>query len=464
MNTKMKISYKQKLYFSILLVFLIFFNVGIMAIATIQNTKNLNMQKETHIQQSNIIIQKIVEDINIVISSRPQSIPLMMQNEGAYLKFNNILFQMLESDNDIVFSSHTSVLEQNNLTSDKIISEIIEINDNKTLLVSTQLKQEYGSYKITLGYDIQWFFDDWDNTISIIIILSLCFSFIIALILYFAINKLTKPLEEIAVLSSKFGEGDFSVRIKNTSNDELGTTAKNFNTMADKLSFQIESLQNINKEKQQLVDDISHEMRTPLTAISGYVQYMQSSVLSEKEYFETLEVINKQALRMQELSEGVLSFASLRGDNNDEIINLESVLEDVYNSYIIKAKNQNTNLNFIYNFDFNITANKVLIESLIGNLIDNSLNANFNIENSFINLTMNKNKIIIEDNGIGMDKETIKKIFTPFFRADKSRSRKSGGAGLGASLCKEIADKYNIKISYQSKLNNGTTVTLDFTS
>ena len=72
--------------------------------------------------------------------------------------------------------------------------------------------------------------------------------------------------------------------------------------------------------------------------------------------------------------------------------------------------------------------------------------------------------IKIQDTGIGMSKETLENIHKPFFRADKSRSRRRGGAGLGAALCKEIADMYDIDIKYTSQLGSGTTVSLTFTT
>ncbi len=460
----MKISYKLKLYFSILSVFLIFFNIGIMAVATIQNTKNLNMQKETYLIQHNIIVQGLARDIGLVISSRPQAIPLIFQEQGTYLKLNDIFFLATESNQNIVYTSFLENIDITDINLDTMKSEIIEINGEKTFISSIKLPKDYNEYTLTTGYSIQWFFDDWQETINIIIVLSFSFSLIISVVLYIAITKLTKPLEELTLATSKFGEGDLSVRAKIYSKDELAITAKNFNVMADKINFQINSLQNSSLEKQRLIDDISHEMRTPLTAIRGYIQYIQTTNLNQDEYFENLDIIDKQADRMQKISEGVLSFANLRSTNEYKIISMQSVLEDVYKSYIIKAKTLNTFLEFTYNEDFNFSANKILMESLIGNLIDNSLNACIDIQHSLITLKLNKNQIIITDNGIGMTNETLENIYQPFFRADKSRSRKRGGAGLGASLVKEICDKYNINIEYQSEINVGTIVILTFTT
>ncbi len=460
----MKLSYKQKLYFSVLGVFLVFFNIGIISVASIQNTKNLNMQKETYIQQNNIIVQQIMQDIDLVISTRPQAIPLIIQEHGNYLYFNDIYLFATENSTNIIYSSFVNDIVVEDISEISVKSEIIEIENEKTFIASTKLDDSFGGYVLTTGYSIQWFFDDWADTINMIVFISFIFSAIIALVLYFAITRLTKPLEELTHATSKFGEGDLSARAKTTSNDELGVTAKNFNIMADKINFQINSLQNSTAEKQRLIDDISHEMRTPLTAIRGYIQYMQTTNLSQEEHFENLDIIDKQADRMQKISEGVLSIANLRGKSVDTKLNMQSVLFDIYNSYIIKAKNQETFLEFKYNDNFEFVANRILIESLVGNLIDNALNATINVRYSKVSLIINKNEIIILDNGIGMSKETLENIFQPFYRADKSRSRKSGGAGLGASLVKEICDKYNIKITYYSQLNEGTKTVLTFTA
>ena len=109
-----------------------------------------------------------------------------------------------------------------------------------------------------------------------------------------------------------------------------------------------------------------------------------------------------------------------------------------------------------------------MFESLIGNLVDNALNAcaDTAIKQVAISANSDGNKVVIkiQDTGIGMSKETLENIHKPFFRADKSRSRRRGGAGLGAALCKEIADMYNIDIRYTSQLGSGTTVSLTFTT
>ena len=215
----------------------------------------------------------------------------------------------------------------------------------------------------------------------------------------------------------------------------------------------MDNLETMANDKQRLIDDISHEMRTPLTAIRGYVEYMQAAKLTDEEYYKTLNIIDRQADRMQKLSEGVLSFTRLRNENADRItaVNVADLLNDIAKSYSIKAQKDNIYLSVKCPSYLEIKGDRLLFESLVGNLVDNALNACADTTIKKVSIsakTRNDNVVIeIEDTGIGMSKETLENIHKPFFRADKSRSRRRGGAGLGAALCKEIADMYNIDIS-----------------
>ena len=466
----MKLNYRQKLYFYILVIFLIFFNGGIFSVAAIQNTKNIKAQQENLLIQNNIVLQQIISDVEVVYSSRPQSIPLIIKQHGARQKANGILLQV-ETDNDeYIYSSFDQQIEFIGSDPSKISYKIDTVNGVKTFLAFSKLPRPFDNYNVITGFSMQAVFDDWRDTIRVVIALSVVFSSIISVVLYISLNRLTKPLMDISSAAAKFGEGNYSVRIKEMSKDELGDTARNFNLMAERITTQMDNLETMANDKQRLIDDISHEMRTPLTAIRGYVHYLQTAKLTEEEYYSTLNIIDRQADRMQKLSEGVLSFTRLRNENTDRTtaVNVADLLNDIAKAYSIKAQKDNIYLSVKCPTYIEIKGDRLLFESLIGNLIDNALNACDDTTVKRVSIsakTRNDNVVIeIEDTGIGMSKETLENIHKPFFRADKSRSRRRGGAGLGAALCKEIADMYNIDIRYTSQLGNGTTVTLTFTS
>ena len=466
----MKLNYRQKLYFYILVIFLIFFNGGIFSVAAIQNTKNIKAQQENLLIQNNIVLQQIISDVEVVYSSRPQSIPLIIKQHGARQKANGILLQV-ETDNDeYIYSSFDQQIEFIGSDPSKISYKIDTVGGVKTFLAYSKLPAPFDNYNVITGFSMQAVFDDWRDTIRVVIALSVVFSSIISVVLYISLNRLTKPLMDISSAAAKFGEGNYSVRIKEMSKDELGDTARNFNLMAERITTQMDNLETMANDKQRLIDDISHEMRTPLTAIRGYVHYLQTAKLTEEEYYKTLNIIDRQADRMQKLSEGVLSFTRLRNENADRItaVNVADLLNEIAKSYSIKAQKDYIYLSVKCPTYIEIKGDRLLFESLIGNLVDNALNACADTTVKRVSIsakTRNDNVVIeIEDTGIGMSKETLENIHKPFFRADKSRSRRRGGAGLGAALCKEIADMYNIDIRYISQLGNGTTVTLTFTS
>ena len=150
------------------------------------------------------------------------------------------------------------------------------------------------------------------------------------------------------------------------------------------------------------------------------------------------------------------------------MVNLADLLNDIAKAYSIKAQRDNIYLSVKCPSYLEIKGDRLLFESLIGNLVDNALNACADTAIKRVSVTAHsradKTVVQIEDTGIGMSKETLENIHKPFFRADKSRSRRRGGAGLGAALCKEIADMYNIDIKYTSRLGSGTTVSLIFTT
>ena len=466
----MKLNYRQKLYFYILIIFLIFFNGGIFSVAAIQNSKNIKAQEENLLIQNNIVLQQIISDVEVVYSSRPQSIPLIIKQHGARQKANGILLQV-ETDNDeYIYSSFEEKIQFINSDPQKISYKIDTVNGEKIFLAYSKLPAPFDSYNVITGFSVQALFNDWHDTIIVVVALSVIFSFIISAVLYFSLNQLTRPLIAISNAAAKFGEGDYSVRIKEMSKDELGDTARNFNLMADRITNQMNSLEAMANDKQRLIDDLSHEMRTPLTAIRGYVEYMQAAKLTDEEYFKTLGIIDRQADRMQKLSEGVLSFTRLRNENADRTtpVNVAALLADIQKSYSIKADRDNIYLSVSAPRYLTIKGDRLLFESLIGNLLDNALNACADTPVKRVSVTArtrNDNVVIeIEDTGIGMSRETLENVHKPFFRADKSRSRRRGGAGLGGALCKEIADMYDIDISYTSQLGNGTKVSLNFTT
>lgn len=471
----MKLKFWQKLYLSVLFVFLLFFNGGIFTIVTVQNSKALAQQKENFLTQQEYILQQIVNDMSLVYESRPLGIPLIIKQYGDRYANNGVLMQVKKGEelvySSIRYDSYDAPIDMPNKFLKNRVSEIIDINDSKYFVVECNLPSEFAVYGTVIAFPIQSFFDDWNGTILMINIICCTVSAIMAVVLYNLLKALTKPIQSLNEATIKFGKGDMDTRIEHITNDEIGETANNFNIMAQQICTQVQALENSAQEKQNFIDDFSHEMRTPLTAIRGYAQYMQSARITDEEYYATLDIIDTQAKRLQNLSESMLSLSLAQTEELEfEKINLAQVLENVHKAYSTRAKEENITLTISCDRDIYIKGESSLIESLISNLADNAINAckaeNKSAHTVNISAYKAENAVVISvtDNGIGMDAETLEKIHTPFYRQDKARSRKNGGAGLGGSIIKKIADVHNAKLEYKSTLGKGTTATVIFTT
>ena len=468
----MKIKFWQKLYLYVLLVFLIFFNSGIFVIVSSQNSKSLSQQKHNLLTQQEYILQQIINDMTLVYESRPLGIPMIINQYGNRYLANGVLMQIKKGE-ELVYSSFGADYDFPNNYLDKRVSEIKDINKYKFFVVECNFPHPFESYGTVLAFPIQDFFDNWYNTIFVINILCCCVSAVTAIVLYRVLKHLTKPIQSLNQAAVQFGKGDLDVRIEKITDDEIGETAQNFNIMARQISTQMQALSRSAQEKQNFIDDFSHEMRTPLTAIRGYSQYMQRARITDEEYYSTLEIIDHNAYRLQNLSESMLALSLSEKEQGVkfEQVNLCSVLQSVNLSYQPKVKQYSIRFEVLYGNDIYINGDYALVESLVGNLVDNAINA-CNADEAkpehFVKVTAfkadGKAIVTVEDNGIGMSSETLQKIHQPFFREDKARSRKNGGAGLGGSITKKIADLHHAQIGYTSALGKGTTAKIQFTT
>ncbi|MBQ7816404.1 MAG: HAMP domain-containing histidine kinase [Oscillospiraceae bacterium] len=472
----MKIKFWQKLYLCVLFVFLLFFNGGIFAIVTAQNSKALAQQKENFLTQQEYILQQIVNDMSLVYESRPLGIPLIIRQYGDRYANNGVLMQVKKGE-ELVYSSikyeyYDDYIDFPNKYLQNRVSEIAEIEDEKYFIVECNLPNEFAVYGTLIAFPIQSFFDDWNGTILMINVICCTVSAIMAVVLYNLLKALTKPIQSLNEATIRFGKGDMTARIEHITNDEIGETANNFNIMAQQICTQMQTLADSAQEKQNFINDFSHEMRTPLTAIRGYSQYMQRARIDGEEYYNTLEIIDRQAYRLQNLSESMLALSiSDMEQLNFTDVKISQVLKDIRLSLQPKLQKNKVNLEIICDETLTVKGESSLIESLIANLVDNAINAckaDETKENHYVKINSynsnDKAVITVEDNGIGMSCETMEKIHVPFYREDKSRSRQNGGAGLGGSIIKKIADVHGATLEYTSVHGKGTTATVIFTT
>lgn len=283
----------------------------------------------------------------------------------------------------------------------------------------------------------------------------------VMILLYVLTGKALKPLSKLSESAKGIANGAYHERVDVIGNDEVGQLTDSFNTMAEAVETKISELYESEKRKTMFMADFSHELKTPLTAISGYAQTMLKLRLSEEERVEALSYIHSESNRLDRLSRKMKRLLELdnTAELNMEVIPVSRLFEEAVKTCQPVASNRNIKIIQIptsarINGDFD------LLHDVLCNLIDNAIKASR--ESQTIELYTRDNVIVVSDSGCGIPSEEIDRITEPFYMVDKSRSRQSGGAGIGLSLVSKILRIHDMKMTIESEINVGTKINLHF--
>jgi len=438
----------------LVLLCILFSSAGIASVYLL--TSQMGMLREKSIGQYRTITASLERDIAFLYD-RSTSLPLMSFSDAV---------DSLVRDYAIHYSRHNIRLSLTDLGTAHSGSfrdtEISFINqgDEGFIRISGSLAEPFEFYLLDYRLDISANLADVRSIQNILMLSAIIFSVVAAFALYFVLLSIFKPLEVVADASRKIASGQFGERISIKGQNELAQVAFDFNKMAEKLESQIRLLEEEATNKQQFVDNFAHEIRTPLTSIYGYAEYLQKAFLDEDETLESTEYIMSEARHMEQIANSLLELATLRNYTPvKNPISITRLFDDVKNS----LRENNVQIDCHVNAD-TIEGQEDLIKSLLLNLCSNAIKSG----SPTIVLTA-KNEghstvISVSDSGCGVPEESLSKIMEPFYRADKARSRGQGGIGLGLTLCKQIADVHRAEINIDSREGMGTVVSIIFTN
>ncbi len=220
------------------------------------------------------------------------------------------------------------------------------------------------------------------------------------------------------------------------------------------------------KIRREFTANVSHELKTPLTSISGYAELIENGMAKQEDIKGFAEKIHNEASRLILLINDIIRLSELDEPNKDmefEQVDLLEVAKECVNLLSMPAQNKGVSMEVIGEPCI-VFANKGMMEELIYNLCDNAIR--YNKPNGSVTVivkTQDKSKILsVEDTGIGIAKEYQSRIFERFYRVDKSRLKATGGTGLGLSIVKHIVQRHNAKLSLSSTINVGTKITVTF--
>ncbi|HIV02817.1 MAG TPA: PAS domain S-box protein [Candidatus Aphodoplasma excrementigallinarum] len=223
------------------------------------------------------------------------------------------------------------------------------------------------------------------------------------------------------------------------------------------------------KIRREFSANVSHELKTPLTSISGYAEMIASGMVKPDDVGMFAQKIQKESLRLLTLIDDIIKLSRLDENAHDgenfETVNLKAVISETLDilSRQIAEKEIKISVNAQ---DIQIEGNTSMLSELVYNLCENAIK--YNIEGGELRVNLYKNdtgKVLeVTDTGIGIDKKYHDRIFERFFRVDKSHSKKTGGTGLGLSIVKHIAELHHAALSIESELGKGTTIRVVFPS
>lgn len=252
-------------------------------------------------------------------------------------------------------------------------------------------------------------------------------------------------------------DGHFDHRISFVVKTDLQKVIDSINALVDSTVSSMEEERQIEQSKDDLITNVSHDIRTPLTSIIGYLGLLKSSELNEDQT-KYIQIAYDKALQMKALAEDLFEYTTLRSSTNNKLVltplHVNSMLEQVAAGFELEAEKKNITFNVITRpRDLVIDADAKMIVRMLNNLISNALKYGHGATE--INLIANKvnNEFVelrVENNGEQIPKKSLQKIFDRFYRVESSRNLKTGGTGLGLAITKSIVDLHGGNIKCQS--------------
>lgn len=290
---------------------------------------------------------------------------------------------------------------------------------------------------------------------------TLCITLVGALVIgLIVIWLLTRNLSKIIQAVQQFQGGNLHARVQLDSNGgELTPLANTFNDMADTIVKNIEELQAVDKLRKELIANVSHDLRTPLAIIHGYVEtlIMKTKTVSTEARDRYLNIVLNSTERLKKLVEELFELSKLEAGQvktNKEPFFLAELVQDIYHKYQLLAQKKNIRLNpILLNNTSLIEGDIALIERALHNLIDNAVKHTPEGESISIELLGDEETVEfkIRNTGVGIPSEDLPKIFERYYKSKKTEDEPHKGSGLGLAIVKGILNLHNATIEVKSK-------------
>lgn len=322
-------------------------------------------------------------------------------------------------------------------------------------------KESGAEYLLQVGTSLKKMTHTLQKFFYILVVSGPVFLFVSVLGGFFILTRALKPVKLVVQTADKITTEDLSLRIPSKNKkDEIGRLITTLNRMISRLEHSVSQIK-------QFSIDASHDLKTPLTIIRGEIDITLRKNRTPEQYKKTLASVQEEARKLETVIDNLLFLSRIDVQNNRatfQTVTLDEVLLEVFEktarlaerkhiAYVVKKVDPVT-----------IWGNAVLLSRLVLNLLDNAIK--YTPEGQRIDISLRRDgayaQLKVQDTGIGIPDESLPFIFDRFYRVDKSRSKKTGGSGLGLSIVKKIADIHGADIKVESKTDRGTIMSIRF--
>lgn len=391
-------------------------------------------------------------------------------SQFAYFTKLRILF--LDAQGTVIWANEVSDTTKIDSYVDLVIKTI---GDNDSIKKTGLLDELYGKETITVGEYIknesgqktclvlcssiapdiskQYKVVFWE--VFIIELVTICF---VAMFMFLFSKNITVPLKKINNTLKEFAKGNFDKRVEYNVNNELGELATNINQMAD-------AVNSLEKMRHNFLSDISHELRTPMTSISGFIEGILDGTVPEKDKDKYLKIALLESKRLSKLVNDLLNLSRIE-DQVKNLVLSEFDINELSKIVLLKFEDEITKrgINVIFELEgdsFAVVADRDKIIQVLTNLFHNAVKFTPDDGDITISLKNNKSKCVISvvNTGYGIEKDKLNLIWNRLYKGDMSRSADKSGVGIGLYIVKKIIDAHDETITVSSEINVETKFT-----
>ena len=371
---------------------------------------------------------------------------------------DNVRITLIDTDGTVAFDTNASIGERDNHGRRPEIQEALQNGEGEIMRRSATMKKTafYFALRLDNGQVLRVAKESgnvWSMLSALALplgVMSIALILVSVLLTHFLTTSILAPIEHMA---------------SHIDDEEVEVTYRELEPFMETIRKQHEDIVKNSQMRQEFTANVSHELKTPLTAISGYAELIAAGMTTGDDTIRFAGEISKSSNRLLTLINDILRLSEL--DASTEVpmeeLDLYELAEKCVNMLQINAEKQNVTL-MLTGKPTKMQANREMMEELLYNLVSNAIRYNRPYGNVVVSVSREDDHVnlTVEDTGIGISQSDQERVFERFYRVDKSRSKSTGGTGLGLAIVKHVVQCHGARLNMKSQLGSGTRIEIKF--